>query len=223
MEKRNDPTGFRELLGLISQTDAACLELDWLRAIELYKKALTVLPAELNQSHPHLPAEILKAIGHCYYALGKPKEADKYFARAIRFIKSSADFEADGDRLEPYFDRPLRELPFEIEGLPFTDEPYNGLVVPEVLPLLQHTVHMLRPYGINVHAWMFKTVVAMQKDAEVADHKFLPDCLPASEIERLRKPRRYNPDEAVMLRGQDGYLYKLVAPGKLTKVRGRRK
>jgi tetratricopeptide (TPR) repeat protein len=218
--KRGGDADHRKLVNLLAQADTACLSLNWTQGISLLQQALDILPAALSESKPQLRAVILKSIGHCYCSLGRVSEADKYFAESIQCIEASTEFKSNKEELEPYFDKPGRELPFEIEGLPFIDEPYDGLTVPDALPLLQHMVRILRPHGINVHAWMYETMMSLQEDMESSAHKFLPDYLPTPEIKRLRKPRKYNRDEAVMMRGKDGYQYKLVAPGRLTRVLG---
>jgi hypothetical protein len=210
------------LVSLIAQAEAASLEEDWSRAIELLQKALAAVPAEIDKSRPELKAGILRSIGHFYYELENPKAAKKYFALSIKCIKGSGNFQAQSQKLAGHLDRPVREMPFAVDGLPFTDEPYNGLVVPDSLPLLQHMVHILRPHGINVHAWCYMVTAALDADIDAGWEEFLPDCLPPAKLAKLRRPRPYRSGEAVLMRGKDGYMYKLVAPGKLSKVRGSR-
>ena len=214
-----DLTCFIKMVTLVAQAEEATENDDWEQAIELYKEALCNFPPEMEERKPGARWEMLHTIGNFYLLFDNPAEADKYFAESVSSLMNSPDFESANEHMAQLLNKPLREQLFEVEGLPYTDEPYNGLVVPDALPLLQHTVHMLRPYGINLHAWMYETVSTLGENIEESAHKFLPDYLPPAEIERLQRPRKYNANEAVMLRGKDGCTYKLVAPGTLTKVK----
>lgn len=205
-------------LPYLSAADAASDSSEFERAIDLYKLALAALPDDKKLLE--FRSEILKEIGHCYHDLDDNEECEKFLNEAGRCLVASPAFKSVKKKLETYLDKPLDELPFRVTELgPAQNEPYKGLLVPDALPMLQHTVYMLRPYGINLHAWMYECVVALQEDLEGNGHQYLPSLMPESEIKRLRKARKYDPDEAVMLRGTDGCVYKLVAPGKLTKTK----
>ena len=218
-----DVDGLIKLVTLVAQADEAVENEDWAKAIELFKEALVDYPPELEKRRPGARAEMLKTIGSFYLLLEKPTEAKKYFAESYKSIVNSADFKALEDYVEPFFDVPVRDLPFEVEGLPYIDEPYQGLVVPDALPLLQHIVHVVRPYGLNIHTWMYEAATSIDGRIEESAHNLLPGYLSPAEIERLRKPRKYDPDEAVVMRGKDGCTYKLESPGKLSKVAGGKK
>ncbi|MBA4026690.1 MAG: hypothetical protein C0473_00460 [Cyanobacteria bacterium DS3.002] len=213
-----DVDGFIKMVTCAAQAEEAVENEDWATAIEQFKEALEHFPPELDKRNPGTRSEMLKTIGNFYLLLDKPEEAEQYFAQSVKSLVNSPGFKETEEYVEPFFDVPVRDLPFKVKGLPYIDEPYNGLVVPDELPFLQHAVHMLRPHGINVHAWMYEAIVTMGEEVDETAHKILPGYLPPSEVERLSRPRKYNPDEAVMMRGKDGCMYKLEAPGKLTKV-----
>jgi len=215
-----DVDGLIKLVTLVAQADEAVEKEDWAKAIGLYKEAVANYPPELEKRKPGARAEMLKTIGSFYLLLEKPVEAKKYFAESYKDMVNSPEFMALEDYVEPFFDVPVRDLPFKVEGLPYIDEPYQGLVVPDALPLLQHLVHIVRPYGLNIHSWMYEAATSMDGEIEENAHNLLPGYLSPAEIERLRKPRKYNPDEAVIMRGKDGCTYKLESPGKLSNVGG---
>ncbi|NJL70873.1 MAG: tetratricopeptide repeat protein [Candidatus Competibacteraceae bacterium] len=215
-----DIDGLIKLVTLVAQADEAVENEDWAKAIELFKEALENYPPELEKRRPGARAEMLKTIGSFYLLLEKPREAKKYFAESYTSMVNSADFKELEGYVEPFFDVPVRDLPFEVEGLPYVDEPYQGLVVPDALPLLQHIVHIVRPYGLNIHTWMYEAATSIEGKIEESAHELLPGYLTPSDIDRLSKPRKYNPDEAVIMRGKDGNTYKLESPGRLSKVSG---
>ncbi|TXI89714.1 MAG: hypothetical protein E6Q34_10200 [Burkholderiaceae bacterium] len=213
-----DLDGFIQMVTLSIQANEAADNEQWAKAIELLQSALEHFSPEVEVKKPGIRSKMLQTIGHYYMLLDRPGEAEGYFAEATQSLMESAAFKALERQLAPHFDKPVSEFPYAVSELSLVNEPYDGLVIPDALPLLQHMVCFLRPYRINLHAWAYETISSMQEDLEESPHKYLPSYFSKAKIKRLQKPRKYASDEAVMFKGKDGFVYKLEAPGKLTKL-----
>lgn len=215
-----DMDGFVKMITLSIQANEAAEEEDWAKAIHLLKAALKHFSPEVEARKPGIRTKMLQTIGHYYMLIDKPREANTCFSEATKSLMKSPGMKALERQLSPYFGKPVSQFPYAVSEMSLLNEPYNGLVIPDALPLLQHIVCLLRPYRINVHAWAYETISSMQEDLEESPHKYLPSYFSPAKIKRLQKPRKYASDEAVMFRGKDGFVYKLEASGKLTKVGG---